>query len=333
MEKEKFRQWNTPENVAKRKAAHKDTRRRNHETVIALLQEKAKRAGEDKKLRYSTGSQDSVENALLASGILNGVRDPEAVAREVAMDDDTDGSPLPSETLYKQESKRREKHGLPPLSRLQQPRVYKEGSKAAMLKAQFAGKETLSVSTGSFRNSTLSSSFRSSLGFNTSRVAKVKKSRVSDPYWRLKANGLVQMPNGEYLHESLALPMLREGKRFPGLGDYGLPPSASGSPSASAAGDRLFEDSPSLMLDEPRRSRVSPSPSISSNISSKRKRAFYHPGDFEDEDLAAYRSEASASIRKRVRSNGSISNEPDLLAQMQGLLNDVQAEGKKFEKR
>ncbi|KAK6080164.1 GANP/Nin1/mts3/eIF-3 p25 family protein [Seiridium cupressi] len=333
-EKEKFRQWNTPASVAKRETANMDAKRRNHETVVGLLQEKARRAGGDSKLRHSTGSQDSVEHALLASGIFKGVRDPKAVAREVAMDgaDDTSDSPLPSEALYRHESKRREKHGLPPLSRLHQPRVYKEGSKTAMLKAQLTGKDTFSVSTGSFRNSTLSSSFRSSLGFNTSRVTKVRRSRVSDPYWRLKANGLIQMPNGEYLHESLALPMLREGKRFPGLGDYGLPPSTSGSPSASGAGDGLFEDSPPLMLEQARRSRVSPSPSITSNMSSKRKRSSYHAGDIEDEDLAAYRSEASASIRKRVRSNGSISNEPDLLAQMQGLLNDVQAEGKKLER-
>lgn len=337
LERDKFRNWNAPENVAKRQANESNAKRMKHDEVVDLLQQKARgRARQEDKLRQSIGSRDSVEDALLASGIFNGVRNPRPVARLVAMGDETEtnSSPMPSEMLYRQESKRRERHGLPPLPRIQQPpRVYKEGSKAARLQAQFAGKDTLSVSTGSFRNSTLNSSFRSSLGFNSSRVSKIKKSRVSDPYWRMKANGLVQMPNGDYLHESLAIPMLRDGKRFPGVGDYGIVPSESGSPSMSAAGDELFDESPSLILDDAHRSRVSPSPSIISNISSKRKRASYHPSDFEDEDLAAYRSEASASIRKRARSSGSTKNEPDLLAQMQNLLQDVQAEGKKAEGR
>ncbi|ETS80099.1 hypothetical protein PFICI_07628 [Pestalotiopsis fici W106-1] len=337
MEKEKFRKWNAPENVAKREAAEQDAKKRKREAVIGLIQERAReQASRESSLRRSTGSQASVEDALLASGIFNGMRDPKATARQVAMDEDSDMGKMlsPSEMLYKQETRRREKHGLPPLNRLQQPRIYKEGSKSAKLRAQLSGKDAMSISTGSFRNSTLSSSYRSSQGVNSSRVSKTKKSRVSDPYWRLKANGMVQMPNGEYLHESLALPMLREGKRFRGLGDYGLPPSASASPCGSAAADdEFFEDRPSLMLGALGRSRVSPSPSVASNISSKRKRASYHAGDAEDEDLAAYRSEASADVRKRVRSNGSISNEPDLLAQMQTLFSDVQAERKRLESR
>ncbi|KAH8198951.1 hypothetical protein TruAng_006870 [Truncatella angustata] len=337
MEREKFRQWNSPDNVAKREAARKDVKRRKHDEVVNLLQEKAKgRAEGEDKSRQSTGSrEDSVERALLGRGALNGTANPKEAARQLAMDEEetmADGQ-LPSEMLYRQESKRRERHGLPPLSRLQHPRIYKEGSKQAMLKAQLTGKDTSTISTTSFRNSTLSSSFRSSLGYNTSRVGKPKKSRVSDPYWRMKANGLVQMPNGEYLHESLALPMLREGKRFPGLGDYGLPPSASASPAASAMADSLFDESPPLMLEDGLRSRVSPSPSVTSNISSKRKRASYRLGDTEDDDLTAYRSERSASVHKRARSSGSIKNEPDLLAQMQGLLNDVQAVGKNLESR
>ncbi|CAK7210988.1 actin cytoskeleton and mitosis protein [Sporothrix bragantina] len=49
-------------------------------------------------------------------------------------------------------------------------------------------------------------------------------SKVRSSYWRLRAMGMVQMPNKQYLHESLALPMLQDGKRFPGVGNYGLPP-------------------------------------------------------------------------------------------------------------
>ncbi|CAK7563074.1 MAG: actin cytoskeleton and mitosis protein [Sporothrix epigloea] len=49
-------------------------------------------------------------------------------------------------------------------------------------------------------------------------------SKVRSSYWRLRAMGMVQMPNKQYLHESLALPMLQDGKQFPGVGNYGLPP-------------------------------------------------------------------------------------------------------------
>ncbi|KAI1852395.1 hypothetical protein JX266_002573 [Neoarthrinium moseri] len=328
MEKEKFRQWKAPENVAKRKAEATEARETRQKEAISMLRRSAQgKATEEKKLRESTQSRSqSVEDALLASGILSGVRDERAAARDAVMDEEEPTGMLPSEMLYQQESKRREKHGLPPLSRLGHPRSQKEGTKTAKLRALAAGRDSLSMSTGSLRNSTFSSSYRSSQGFNSSRVAKPKKSRVSDPYWRMKAHGLVQMPNGEYLHESLALPMLREGKRFPGLGNFGIPATASEtSPLSLPTNDELFEDSPPLPRERIRRSHVSRSPSVASNVSFKRKRLLHHD-DTEDEDLAAYRSEASASLHKRVRSSGSMSNEPDLLAQMQSLLHDVEAE-------
>ena len=59
-------------------------------------------------------------------------------------------------------------------------------------------------------------------GLGASRSGSGSKLRSS--YWRMRAMGMVQMPNKQYLHESLALPMLQDGKRFPGVGNYGLPP-------------------------------------------------------------------------------------------------------------
>ncbi|CAK7267539.1 actin cytoskeleton and mitosis protein [Sporothrix epigloea] len=56
------------------------------------------------------------------------------------------------------------------------------------------------------------------------RSGSFGESKVRSSYWRLRAMGMVQMPNKQYLHESLALPMLQDGKRFPGVGNYGLPP-------------------------------------------------------------------------------------------------------------
>ncbi|KIH90872.1 leucine permease transcriptional regulator [Sporothrix brasiliensis 5110] len=60
-------------------------------------------------------------------------------------------------------------------------------------------------------------------------------SKVKSSYWRLRAMGMVQMPNKQYLHESLALPMLQDGKRFPGVGNYGLPPVPTWQDADSAA--------------------------------------------------------------------------------------------------
>lgn len=49
-----------------------------------------------------------------------------------------------------------------------------------------------------------------------------RSSGLKTSHFRLRAMGMVHMPNGQYLHESIAKPMM-EGKRFHGIGDYGLP--------------------------------------------------------------------------------------------------------------
>ncbi|KAI0122911.1 SAC3/GANP/Nin1/mts3/eIF-3 p25 family-domain-containing protein [Xylariales sp. AK1849] len=338
IEKEKARKWRMSENVANRESAEADRKKKKEMEAVELLRKSAKdKAREDIRLRESVRSpEQSVEEALLASGIFNGVRDERAAARHVARDDDEESSVglLPSEMLYQRESRRRQRHGLPPLNRLGEVKTYKEGSKTAKLRALSAGGDSLSISTGSMRNSAFSSSYRSSLGLNSSRVAKMKKSRVTDPYWRMKAHGLVQMPNGDYLHESLAKPMLRDGKRYAGFGDFGLPPTASEAASQSPpAQASLFEDSPPLLLGNSQRSRVSMSPSIASNTASKRKRIPLQHDDGDDGDLAAYRSEASAGSHKRAKSGGSIAGEDEFLAQMESLLQDVETEGNKLTAR
>ncbi|EPE04265.1 80 kd mcm3-associated protein [Ophiostoma piceae UAMH 11346] len=68
------------------------------------------------------------------------------------------------------------------------------------------------------------SGFGSSMIGNGHGIGAGNGSKVKSSYWRLRAMGMVQMPNKQYLHESLALPMLQDGKRFPGVGNYGLPP-------------------------------------------------------------------------------------------------------------
>ncbi|KAI1485721.1 hypothetical protein F5X96DRAFT_302509 [Biscogniauxia mediterranea] len=325
IEKEKARQWRLPENVAKRELAAKREKEKAIQEAKELMQKRTQgNIAETARLRESTRSrqedrEDSVEAALLATGVFRGVRDEKAAARYAAREDEDEPEQgiFPAEKmLLRSENQRRRKRGLLPLKRFPEPKTHKDGSKTAMLKAlSTAGRDSLSRSTGSLRNSTFSSSYRSSIGYNSSRVSK-SQSKVTDPYWRLKANGLVLMPNGEYLHESLALPMLQEGKRFPGLGDYGLPPVESATPSVSPPPGGLDYSFPGgLDILQPSRS-----PSVSEGIQ-KRKR-----GEDEDEDLSAYRKEAPAH-RKRARSGEgdtqSTSSDQDFLSSIANLMKEV----------
>ncbi|CAK7202378.1 actin cytoskeleton and mitosis protein [Sporothrix eucalyptigena] len=80
------------------------------------------------------------------------------------------------------------------------------------------------TATASPSPSSLASFSNSVAGSGVGSGAPGGGSKVRSSYWRLRAMGMVQMPNKQYLHESLALPMLQDGKRFPGVGNYGLPP-------------------------------------------------------------------------------------------------------------
>ncbi|KAI1266521.1 SAC3/GANP/Nin1/mts3/eIF-3 p25 family-domain-containing protein [Xylariaceae sp. FL1019] len=329
MEKEKARKWRSVEQVTERESAAKAKKERAVEEAKQLMEKRTeRRVGESEKRRESIRSRDSLEDALLATGVLNGVRDERAAARNALRHDNIDSESviLPgSQIRLRSENQRRRTRGLPPLKRFPEPEPPKEGTKTAKLRALTSGpgRDSMSMSTGSLRNSTFSSSYRSSLGYNQSRVSK-PRATTTDPYWRLKASGLVQMPNGEYLHESLALPMLREGKRFPGLGDYGLPPrnSPSHSPPDAADADIMRN----LMSPTPDRTRsrlASRSPSISDGFMQKRKRAHA-----DDDDLTAYRNEAPAS-RKRPKSvnlSGAAtpSEDDDFLASIQNLMSRVE---------
>ncbi|KAI0380838.1 SAC3/GANP/Nin1/mts3/eIF-3 p25 family-domain-containing protein [Hypomontagnella monticulosa] len=354
-EKERARQWKLPANVAKRELAAKEEQRKIvRDAQESMLRRSQRNVNEAAELRASTRSSlerstrsveskpdrlsdlgslspesraQSIEDALLATGIFDGMRDEKAAARYAAMEGDDEFSTgvFEKKMRLRTENHRRVKRGLNPLKALPEPRPIKEGYKTAMLRASFqgAGRDTLSMSmsTGSLRNSTFSSSYRSSLGFNNSRVSK-SRPRNSDPYWRLKANGLVRMPNGEYLHESIALPMLREGKRIPGFGDYGLPPVESGTPTQSPPLPGSGCSSLPIHADE---LRLSDSPSPPG--SQKRKRR----ADGED---GALNGDGPPISHKRVRSgdgngngNGntdSVTDADDHLASIASLLARVE---------
>ncbi|KAI2470842.1 SAC3/GANP/Nin1/mts3/eIF-3 p25 family-domain-containing protein [Annulohypoxylon bovei var. microspora] len=265
MEREKARQWKLPENVAKRERAEKEEQERIvQEAKDSMLRRSHRNVDEAVKLRQSAGPilesraltledeldqshletsslqsrADYLEDQLLATGVFKGVRDEKAAARYAVRGCDVEadkGKHLEKKMRLRSENQDRLKRGLRPLKSLPEPKVHKEGSKTAMLRAQCRLAEkgaALYKSTGSFRSSPFSSSYRSSLGYNSNRVSK-SRSRVTDPYWRLKASGLVRMPNGEYLHESIALPILQGEQRISGFGNYGLPPAESTTPAHS----------------------------------------------------------------------------------------------------
>jgi len=327
--KEEARKWKSPSSVAEREAAERAKKEKDLEEAKELVRMRTSRHSEDvSRLRESTRSNQSLEEALLATGVFSGVRDERAAARRATQDDQTDSISeiSPSATLrLRSENQRRRKCGLPPLKRFPEATYRKDGSKTALLRAISSGRDSLSMSTGSLRNSTFSSSYRSSLGFNHGRVRKSQAS-VKDPYWRLKANGLVQMPNGEYLHESLALPMLREGKRFPGIGDYGLPPVKSYPRSETPPADLDIAQDSASPSPTPSRFEASNettrSPSALDGVTQKRKR-----GHAEDEDLAAYRNEAPATRKRAKSSDHSTSvtpgGDPEFLASIASLLSRV----------
>ncbi|KAI0552108.1 SAC3/GANP/Nin1/mts3/eIF-3 p25 family-domain-containing protein [Xylaria curta] len=334
LEKEKARLWNSPESVMEREMAERAKKEEAIREAKELVERRTReRAQEMTRMRESTRSQQSLEDALLATGVFNGLQDERAAARHAAAARDDDVDPesdiSPAERLrLRSENQRRRRHGLPPLKRFPEARAPKPGTKTARLRAiaSGAGRDSLSMSTSSLRNSTFSSSYRSSLGFNHSRVSKSRPT-VSDPYWRMKANGMVLMPNGEYLHETLALPMLREGKRFPGLGDYGLPPEESFTPSQSPpAGLDSMPGSASSSLTRFRgNNQTSGSPSEFGEAKHKRKR----DDQAEDEDLTAYRKEAPAS-RKRAKSGDRVgaatpSPDQDFLDSIANLMDRVNA--------
>ncbi|KAI0118565.1 SAC3/GANP/Nin1/mts3/eIF-3 p25 family-domain-containing protein [Hypoxylon sp. NC0597] len=349
MEKEKARQWRLPENVAERERAEREAQDRIIQGAKdSILKTSRRNVDEAVKLRESTGPNSelrvrnledmvtqsnigspsmgsrtqSIEDALLATGIFRGVRDERAAARYAARE--SDGQDEEEKSLEKKMRLRSENHdrlrrGLRPLKALPEPRVHKEGSKTAMLRSRnrLAARDSMSMSTGSLRDSIFSSSYRSSLGYNSGRVSKPPRSRVTDPYWRLKANGLVRMPNGEYLHESIALPMLEGGKRIPGFGDYGLPPVQSTTPDHSPPPSSSGYSSPVIHADGPQLSGLN-TPS-SGGGSQKRKR--YTNG--EDAVLNGHETPLNT---KRIRSgeaDNSVTNTEEYLSEIARLMERV----------
>jgi hypothetical protein len=214
-------------------------------------------------------AKHTAEEELLATGIFSGMKDERSAARQAVLGQDspyhkrTSFSPSPSYSASV------DSRDMPP------PK--KEGWKTRSLREMF-GKRRLERRSESFGSSVDTSTsihnFRHSMPVNGDTTFVGVKPRSSekttnfsfsrkrsaqtsaeDPsakkkilsgrplHWELRARGLVLMPDGQWLPESIAIPM-QEGKRYPGVGDYGLGP---GRPDAITDGE---DDDPTRIRKE-----------------------------------------------------------------------------------
>ncbi|KAI8251225.1 SAC3 family protein 1 [Colletotrichum sp. SAR11_239] len=144
--------------------------------------------------------------ALFATGIFSGVTDERAAIAEVIQApsiNDTFKTPPPPARTTSTNSLSKSVSAKP------------GGAKTQAIRAEFG-------SSVDFRRSLPPMSAHSASSRYTPSEASPKRvSKVSDR-WRLKAMGLVTMPNGSALPEAIADEMRYNGKRYSGLGSFGL---------------------------------------------------------------------------------------------------------------
>lgn len=162
------------------------------------------------------------EEALLASGILSGVENErDAVSRIIRDQPPVSAARATTSSPKKNTLNDSRAGGSSRLSQSVQGNSKPGGAKIQALRAQFSGNDPSSQ----FRRSLPSMSGISSVSPRPSSPSAVPQkkhiSRVSDR-WRLKAMGLVTMPDGTALPEALANSMRYEGKRYEGWGSFGL---------------------------------------------------------------------------------------------------------------
>ncbi|KAK3327354.1 SAC3/GANP/Nin1/mts3/eIF-3 p25 family-domain-containing protein [Cercophora scortea] len=202
--------------------------------------------------------QSSAERQLLASGIFAGLRDERATAHRVAVDVENGGAwgtasrsfRYPESELELEPARASVLAHNPTHSR-ESSIDKKDGWKTRSLRAKFGLDARRSISAGSSVNSL--SRFRQSLpvaaaaamsrttNFSQSQIRKRSAEESSDEerdpkrkslgktngfksrHWELRARGLVPMPDGNWLPESIAN-SVKDGRRYNGSGSYGLGP-------------------------------------------------------------------------------------------------------------
>jgi nuclear mRNA export protein SAC3 len=258
--------------ATKRVAAEAEATRRASQEVNLMEELRA-----SKELRTSM----RMEQALLATGVFNGVRDAKETAAGVVRDASVD-----SRTLGSAASKIRQRVKDGFTSSVSKVKglvrtpsnagaVESMADRSASPSSVVSMRSTSTAATGSIRYKrqkvpnkfgkmitklvkvspapkpqriTNFSQSRRTSSLTEESISSTRTSGTRFSHWRLRAAGMVQMPNGQYLHESLAIPM-RNGQRFPELGDYGLPPPVenritdmSPPPLPTTRGSRMSED-------------------------------------------------------------------------------------------
>ncbi|KAJ0334650.1 hypothetical protein COL5a_000713 [Colletotrichum fioriniae] len=226
--------------------------------------------------------------ALLATGILSGVSNERIAAANVirapgTMETIATNTPLPrsrSSTALSQST----------------TGAKSRGAKTRAIREEFGKSAT------NFRRSLPPMSAHSSSSRLSSEPQK-RVSKVSDR-WRLKAMGLVTMPDGTALPETIANEMRYNGKRYAGLGSFGLDATErrrSVSADLNHAAEARLRFSQSLNGGSGSGSAAALSQVNGISPLSKRKRALD-----DDDNEVAVADEAATRVKKRPSSNAEI---------------------------
>lgn len=251
IKKEKARK-RAEKKAAERKAAEKEKLEKDR-----LLLNFTAAADLEKLIRNQQKSRQATEEALLATGIFSGMKDERSAARHVVQGTHLDS--VAHHNYHKMASDSPRPASTQSVDSRDMPPPKKEGWKTRSLREMFGkrGSQRRSESFGSSVGTNQSNHhFSHSMPVNGDKKFNLKtrpsekvtnfsfasRKRSADTsddepsankrkpilsgrplHWELRARGLVCMPDGRWLPESIALPM-QEGKRYPGIGDCGLGP-------------------------------------------------------------------------------------------------------------
>lgn len=266
--REQFRAYHEAQRTAKLMAQEKAARElaREREQLAKLDRIKEMRD----VLKSKNVSKRKAEKALLASGVLAGVgNEQEAIAAIV-------GKMPGSSPAYEGSSR--------PPSPSPSEKQRKEGAKTKALREMF-------------HPPSLSSSFRRSLPAMASRGSTSPShtspvSRASER-WRLKAMGIVQMPDGTAVPESLANDVLNRAKKYSQLG-YGSYGGSQRRASTSSTARKDLLHGSSIMQPSSTSVEASDNPSLNN----KRKR----PEEDEDGTSTPKNGASETGTHKRLMS-------------------------------
>ncbi|KAK7432735.1 actin cytoskeleton and mitosis protein [Neonectria magnoliae] len=217
-------------------------------------------------LKHKKPSKRQAQDALLSSGVLSGVNNEQAAAAKIV-------HKVPSVNGSVSSSQ----------SRLSRSSTVKGGSKTQALREQLLGDGP-----ASFRRSLPPMPSRDAGGSDSgTRVSKVSER------WRLKAMGIVQMPDGTAIPESLANDTRYGKKRYSGIGSMG--PSTSGVVRRASIADLTRPGGQGVLSGSHEHSDAKATETLAAK--NKRKR------DTDDDEELARKAASEVKAHKRVMSD------------------------------